>query len=260
MSYKPLSQKIIKKRTEKPKSIYKTYTFSISFPGLCVAIIIGGMSLSSSFIFGILIGRGYHPEQQLSEVSQTFFSQNAICREQDEKKSVLKPEELQFMSELKQPYITFYKEKKTVPVLEQKKIILDSQNTVEQSVEQLHKKPLVQQEDDIEDQKKERIQQNKQLSNTAPNISDTMIYDFIFQVASFKKKVQADTLREQLEEKGFRTQLTTTKDKKGELLWYHIRALLRGIESDAILAHNTFTQLRLPNTKIISKEPTGKYR
>lgn len=258
MAYKPSLKKMSKSKKYGVKITPTCVSFSLSLPGLCAIIFIGIMALSWSFIFGILIGRGYSPKHNISEIGQLII--NDTPYKNIEKQPILKPENLHFMHELKQDT--------NPPNNKEKKKIHNSSQQSEINLQQLQTSSSSQ---DLQHSKLQQnipaestsLQQQNNIKEQAKQMSpknNSMIYSFIFQIASFRKKIQADNLREKLEEKGFRTQLVTTKDEKGEIRWYHVRVLLRGINSDAIVAKDTFLQLKLKDTKIISQQPTGKYR
>lgn len=256
MSYnKPISKKIVRPKKYTSHTTPTCFSFSISIPGLCVIIFISIMALSWSFVFGVLIGRGYSPNHDLYEINQII--NDTSSEKQIEKQSTLKPENLHFMHELKQNNNTtlYNKEEKKIHNLSQE---IDT-NLQRGQIHSSH--PHLKQQDISSERK--NIQKNINIKEQVKQIkskNDLMIYSFVFQVASFKKKIQAESLREKLEEEGFRTQLVTTSDEKGNIRWYHVRVLLRGVKSDAIIAKDTFTQLKLKDTKIISQEPTGRYR
>lgn len=259
MSYnKPISKKIVRPKKYSSHTTPTCFSFSISIPGLCVILFISIMALSWSFVFGILIGRGYSPNHNLSEINQII--NDTSSEKQVEKQPILKPENLRFMYELKQDSNTTLhnKEEKKIHKLSQE---IDT-NLQHGQIPSSHPHQNLKQQQDISSETK-NIQKNINTKEQVKQITsqnDLMIYSFVFQVASFKKKIQAENLREKLEEEGFRTQLVTTNDEKGNIRWYHVRVLLRGVNSDAIMAKDTFTQLKLKDTKIISQEPTGRHR
>lgn len=259
MSYKPMSKKITRSKKYNSHTKPTCFSFSISIPGLCVILFISIMALSWSFVFGILIGRGYSPNHNLPEINQII--NDTSYGSQVEKQPILKPENLRFMHELKQDVNTT-----TLYNKEEKKIHNSSQevdtNLQHDQITSSHTYQNLKQQQDIPSETK-NIQKNINTKEQVKQITsqnNLMIYNFVFQVASFKKKIQAENLREKLEEEGFRTQLVTTNDEKGNIRWYHVRVLLRGVNSDAIMAKDTFTQLKLKDTKIISQEPTGRHR
>lgn len=258
MSYKPMSKKIIRQKKYSSHTTPTCFSFSISIPGLCVILFISIMALSWSFVFGILIGRGYSPNHNLPEISQII--NDTSPGNQVEKQPILKPENLRFMHELKQDSNTILYNK------EEKKIHNSSHevdtNLHHDQITSSHTHQDLKQQQNIPSET-QNIQKNINTKEQVKQITsqnDLMIYSFVFQVASFKKKIQAENLREKLEEDGFRTKLVTTNDEKGNIRWYHVRVLLRGVNSDAKMAKDTFTQLKLKDTKIISQEPTGRHR
>lgn len=79
----------------------KTYTFTFTLPsliGLCSGAVV---ALCAFFILGILLGRGYEPEKDVPELAMVMPSQ-AENSTGEVKGGVLKPEELQYMDDLKQ--------------------------------------------------------------------------------------------------------------------------------------------------------------
>ncbi len=249
MPYSSIRKKTILPKKTQTKNKKKRFSFSVSFPGLCISVIIAVLTLSWSFIFGVIIGRGYNPEQKLSTLTQ-LLPESTITQNDPKIQQVLKPEDLNFMTALKQDYKpTLDKHNQQDNKIASTSISLENQPEKNKDIEQTNK------------EKSEKIQtliaQDKKEKTTIQK--NTMIYDFIFQVASFKKEEQANSLREKLEEKGIRTQLTV-KNIKNIPCWYHVRVLLRGLETDADSIKAIFTHLKLSDARCISKEPTGKHR
>ncbi len=79
----------------------KKYTFEFTGPGLVSVAVVAVLGIVWLFILGVLVGRGYKPENAVPQVAQIMPSAPAPAQpETQEPPKVLKPEELQFMDNL----------------------------------------------------------------------------------------------------------------------------------------------------------------
>ncbi|MEF2230192.1 MAG: hypothetical protein V3571_04625 [Pseudodesulfovibrio sp.] len=90
-------------KVKKPAPQTKTFSFTLSLPGMISAVGSGILALTFFFVMGILIGRGYRPEADVPRLGELMptkehgqFAENA-----PEKPEILRAEELGYPDRLK---------------------------------------------------------------------------------------------------------------------------------------------------------------
>jgi cell division septation protein DedD len=87
----------------------RKFTFEFTGPGLISVAVVAILGIVWVFILGVLVGRGYKPENAVPQVAQIMpTSPNQTQQDNKEPPTVLKPEELQFQDTLqgKKPHET----------------------------------------------------------------------------------------------------------------------------------------------------------
>jgi hypothetical protein len=88
-------------KVNKPAEGPRKFTFEFTAPGLVSVVVVTVFGLLWVFILGVLVGRGYKPENAVPELAQIMPAPSQSSQpEQKEPPTVLKPEELQFMESL----------------------------------------------------------------------------------------------------------------------------------------------------------------
>ncbi len=202
----------------------RKYSLQISFGGLIAGLIILVIAFGWIFAFGVIVGRGYNPEEKLPELAQFLPPHEGQKTDNTDgglEADILKAEELTFMRELKQ--------------------------RTEEPVEQLPAAP-------VQLTPEQTVSANASPQKTDPPLLDDKTrYDFVFQVAAFRNADQADTLREQLEGESLRTRMIIDKDTKGKPRWYRVQVVLRGTEVDAAEVVRILHENRLKDARVVSK-------
>lgn len=209
----------------------RKYSLQVSFGGLLAGGIILVIAFGWVFAFGVIVGRGYNPEEKMPELAQFLPPRGEKTDHADgePEADILKAEELTFMRELKQ------RPEKEKPGTAEKLPAAPVQLTPEQTV-----------------------------TNAAPKkaepipLDDRTRYDFVFQVAAFRNSDQADALRERLEGESLRTRMTIDKDTKGKPRWYRVQVVLRGTEVDAAEVVRILHGIRLKDARVVSKNPVER--
>jgi hypothetical protein len=79
----------------------RKFTFEFTGPGLVSVVVVAVLGIVWVFILGVLVGRGYKPENAVPQVAQIMPSAPAPAQpESTETPTVLKPEELHFQDTL----------------------------------------------------------------------------------------------------------------------------------------------------------------
>lgn len=86
----------VSKEPEGPRK----FTFEFTGAGLVSVAVVALLGVIWVFILGVLLGRGYKPENAVPQVAQIMPSAPSAAQENKEQPTVLKPEELQFQDTL----------------------------------------------------------------------------------------------------------------------------------------------------------------
>lgn len=184
----------------------KTYTISLSLPGMISAVGAGVLALTFFFVMGILIGRGYRPEADVPQLDQIMpKKEHGEIAGEPVQPEILKAEELEYADRLKtdpdkimdQP--PEEEEKKTAPKPEQK------QAEAAQPVAEPEAQPKAQPE---------------------PAKPGEPVFDYVYQAASFRKVEMARSLATKLEASGLRSRVQAG-DVNGST-WHRVQVLHHG--------------------------------
>ncbi|CCH49027.1 SPOR domain-containing protein [Pseudodesulfovibrio piezophilus] len=207
-----------KVKVPKLNATKKTYDFSFSLSGMISAVGAGVLALTFFFTMGILIGRGYRPEVDVPQLQEIMPSKEhgQIALEPGEQ--ILKPEELDYPERLQQT---------------PEKVMAEGLPKVEPEVKA--KKEARQ----AEASKSTSVQTS--VSSQKGTSSAESVFDYIYQVAAFRKDSMAEALSDKLVADGLKTsiQAATAKGKT----WYRVQVHYYGTPSStagmkAILARH----------------------
>lgn len=85
----------------KPPEGPRKFSFEFTGPGLISVVVVGVLGIVWVFILGVLVGRGYKPENAVPQVAQIMPSTAPAAQQENrEPPTVLKPEDLQFQDTL----------------------------------------------------------------------------------------------------------------------------------------------------------------
>ena len=84
----------------KPPEGPRKFSFEFTGPGLISVVVVGVLGIVWVFILGVLVGRGYKPENAVPQVAQIMPAPAPNQQENREPPTVLKPEDLQFQDTL----------------------------------------------------------------------------------------------------------------------------------------------------------------
>nr|WP_321513041.1 SPOR domain-containing protein [uncultured Pseudodesulfovibrio sp.] len=193
----------------------KTYDFSLSLPGMISSVGACVLALTFFFIMGILIGRGYRPEADVPPLEQIMpFNEHGQIAEQA-KPEILKLEELEYADRLSAP---------TQQVMDQPE----------------SDKPVVKKLAAPKQETKAKPSPIKpEVFDPVKVASGEPVFDYVYQVASFKKADMAEALRDKLAASGLRAQVASGEAKGST--WHRVQVLYHGTpastdEMKAVLA------------------------
>ncbi len=198
----------------------RKYTISLSFSGLITSGIISIIAIGWIFAFGVIVGRGYNPEKKLPELASLLPAPEGGEEVPKEAKGILKPEELTFMTDLKQA-------QPAAGVLGKA-----DAKPAQPAAQPANPAPAPQPAEPAEPR-----------------------YDFVFQAAAYKSKESANRLRAGMESAGLRSRMTVEKDGKGRPKWYRVQMVVRGTDAEATAARQALAKLGVTDATQASKKP-----
>lgn len=199
----------------------KTYDFSLTLPGMISAVGAGVLALTFFFVMGILIGRGYRPEADVPQLNEIMPSKQHGQVGEPLKPEILKPEELDYPERLKETPEKVMTE--TVPeVTPTPKVAVKPVPKPESKPEKAEVTPI-----------------KPEAFEPTPAKPGEPVFDYIYQVASFRKVEMAEALSAKLVKAGLRTAVQAG-EAKGKT-WYRVQVLHHGTpastaEMKAVLA------------------------
>lgn len=196
---------IRKKMTGSDSSQEKKYNFSFTVAeiiGLC-AVCVG--ALCAFFILGILLGRGYQPENDVPELAMMMPTQQTNSSG-EVKGGILKPEELQYMDNLKvKPETSVKQEEKTA----EKKVTPASETKVTPAPAATKTVGEV----------KNPVPEAPVKIDT-PKVVSTPVFEYLYQVASFREESKAREFTGKIIANGL--DASVEAGKSGNKTWYRV--------------------------------------
>lgn len=188
-----------KVKVPKLNAAKRTYSFTLSLPGMISAVGAGVLALTFFFVMGILIGRGYRPEADIPQLQPIMPSNEHGQVTAQEPPKVLTPEELDYQDRLKAP------------------TEMDAEEPAPSPKPEPAPKP---------EKKKAEARPAPAPADTAPARPGEPVYDYVYQVAAFRKVEMAEALGGKLEAAGLSTNIAAG-DAKGST-WYRVQVLHSG--------------------------------
>lgn len=203
-------EKKFKMRVPKMPSEQKTWTFTLSMPGMITAVGTAMVALTLFFILGLLVGRGYRPEQNVPQLAEIMPKQEhgALVNNGTAPDKVLTPQELTYPETLAQK-----------PVDPAQKAALEKAEEAKQQAAAERKAAQKAGQAAAKTEEKSTV-------TTAPPAPGDKIYDYTYQAASFRKQAMAEDLRAKLAGAGLNTAIQTAETAKGT--WHRVLVNHRG--------------------------------
>lgn len=187
----------------------KTYDFSLTLPGMISAVGAGVLALTFFFVMGILIGRGYRPESDVPPLQglmpQSEHGQVAPPPE------ILKAEELGYPERLKENPENVMDEVAPEGKPEAKPTVTPAPKTT------VPKNTVA---------KKDTGPEKPEVFAPTPAKPGEAVYDYVYQVASFRKAEMAEALSAKLVAAGLRTAVEAGTAKGST--WHRVQVLYHG--------------------------------
>ncbi len=210
----------------------RAFTFTLSLPGLISAVGSGILALSFFFVMGILIGRGYRPESDVPQLSDIMPTKEASQLAEDTAKrpEILKPEELGYPDRLKAT---------PEKVMEEGKPFAEAKPEPKAAPQGARKKTP-------------EIKPEAFTPASAP--SGEPVFDYIYQVASFRKAEMAEALSSKLVGAGLRTAIASG-DVKGST-WHRVQVLHHGTPASTTGMKDVLAQFGIERPLLKQKKPS----
>jgi cell division septation protein DedD len=211
-----------KVKVPKLNAARKKYDFSLSLPGMISFTGVGVLALTFFFVMGILIGRGYRPEADVAPLKEIMpGSEHGRLAEEAKPPKVLTLEELDYQDRLKAS----------------PQQMLD---TPEAPAAEPEPKPAPKPEPRPVVKAEPRPEPAAAAQpGTPPAQPGEAVFDYVYQVASFRKADMAGALRDKLAAAGLNAKVQSGEAKGST--WHRVQVLHHGTpastaEMKAVLA------------------------
>ncbi len=226
----------------------RSYTLHLTFSSLVTAGIVLIIGIGWAFVLGVMVGRGYNPEKKVPQLSRWLPEEEQAADKTKPgtvedtlpKGRIMRPEELNYASTLKSGPGDASKpapqRNATLRPVQVPPAAQTSQGTVVQAGAAERPAP----------------RPTEQPQTPPPPSQD--IFDYTFQVATFKDTDAVNALRVRLEGEGYRSRM----DRDGKL--YKVMVLMRGTQERAAALQERMKAMGLGQPIQRGKTPVGKSR
>ncbi len=253
----------------------RIYTFSFTLPKLLFGVLFSVLALTWVFIFGIMLGRGHKPEEQVPKLARmmpsALSSRNATLAPPPPAE-VLKLEELKYQDTLKGRTVASAPPK---PVEQPKPKVVEppkpkkpepkpaakpepAKPTASSAKEQ-PPKPAAKETPQAKTAAKETPKAQPGAPKPDPKAADkakaestTGRFDYVYQVAAFKDAPPAEAMRAKLQGAGIKARVE--KSQEGAVTWYRIMVPFRGKPEDTRSLRASLAQQGIPRVILHSKK------
>ena len=229
-------------KVKKPPVQVKTFTYTLSLPGLISAVGSGILALTFFFVMGILIGRGYRPEADVPRLDELMPTKEhgQLAEEEAPKPEILKAEELGYPDRLK---------------ASPDKVMGDSLNEP-LSKAAPEKKPEAKPEATPAPEPAPAAQAEPAPAPAAPAASPgEPVYDYVYQVASFRKVEMAESLVARLKGAGLNAAVASG-DVQGST-WHRVQVRHHGTPASTDAMKGVLAKFGINKTMLKSKKQTN---
>lgn len=223
----------------------KRFSFSLSTTGVASLTVIGAVALAWVFILGVLVGRGYHPEQAVPHLAQLMPQAE---QQAPESETVLKAEDLEFYDNL---------QKKPGADSDQPGPAADGAPTEKpDSAAQMQQAPAQPAADQAMAQQPEIQQpQTQQADDQQAEIqpSQAQQFNFVYQVSSLKDPDMALVFAAKLVKMGLKTSIEQAEASGA--IWHRVMVHFTGTPEATDELKATLAGVGVPKPILKSKQP-----
>ncbi len=250
------------------------YTINVTLPSLISAGIVAIIGFGWVFVLGVIVGRGYNPEERLG--IDRIMPKPAVNASQPTPMpgGVFKPEELQFMDSLRA---------KPAPISGNAGVSVNATEIVAKGGRKDQKpdpKPDPKKDaktdskpDSRTAQKPDAKKDDKKAPATAASAAaapknakdakaaetkpaDGERFDYVYQVAAYKTADPANALKAKLEASGIKVRLDSSVENG--VSWYRLNALFRGTPEDTRQLRAALSKHGIDKVILRSKTPVSR--
>ncbi|GFM37436.1 SPOR domain-containing protein [Desulfovibrio psychrotolerans] len=236
----------------------RKFIISLSPAGMAGLGAICLLSFIWVFVFGLLVGRGFQPEEAIPELkrfmptadsrtgSNASTASPAPSPEANATAGIIKPEDLKFYDHLKTEAAP---SPKRAPVPQPKPTTVTQTQQPVQIVEQIPSSAAQPSVSALQPQKQPR--QANAVPPTAPvqdsvssladqitagakenkgGADDATVYNYVYQVAAFRERGAAESLKSRIEASGLKARIESIASN--DATWYRIQVLFQGTPED----------------------------
>ena len=273
-----MAQETKKNRERKDEGEPRRFTFSLSTAGLVSLSVVTVAALAWVFILGVLVGRGYKPEQAVPQLAEIMPRPEAESPAPKGDDGVLRPEELEFFDAVKkQPAQASGPKVATNPEAVAKAKAADAQARADakakaadaQARAEAQTKPKVkaaapakQAEAKAERQAKALAEQitggatgkaQTQAASMPPGAGEGARFDYVYQTASLRKRSSADEFAQRLRGKGFKTSIEQAQTDSGT--WFRVLLHHTGTPESTRAIKDMLREMGVQKPIMRSKDP-----
>ncbi|MDR0465889.1 MAG: SPOR domain-containing protein [Deltaproteobacteria bacterium] len=226
----------------------RAYTFSLTFSKLLTAVIVGLIGVGWIFLLGVMVGRGYNPEDKLNELTGRVLRGRQTPVVQDPPQAILQPEDLSFGAALRDKPLhngTAVVYTPAPPPDPPTNGAATAGAPVAPPAPTTAPPPTTTPPPPV-----------RPAPQTTPPSAQPARFDVVYQVAAFRVADQADRQRELLEGEGVRTNLEKSVAKDGKSL-YKVLVVRRGTAEDEKQLLAVLERLKLGAPLLRSRKPVG---
>lgn len=219
----------------------KVYTFNLSLGAMASIAVAGAAVLTAFFALGVLVGRGYQPEEAVPRLAQFMGKVIPANQTKEPEPEVLKPEELGFRERLT----------KDSPEEARPKKNKEEAKAKPAETQKPKAKPAAANEAAAEPAAKAIAAQQREAA--APAAANDPVFDYVYQAAAFTELQRALKLQDDIRAAGLTPSIQQAQVK--ETTWYRVMVLFQGRPSDTRNMKDKLAGIGIKKPIMKSKKP-----
>lgn len=248
----------------------RRYTVSFTLFHLVSGLAVLFCALVWFFIFGVIVGRGYWPEEAVPQLTRIMPQGEAGQQAADSEGEVLRPEDLKFYEDLKQGETRGYEPAPPAPKTVQApkkapaQAVQEALASAKQQAGQEQLAPAAASTAAAQPAPKPQVKTTPapapkaapkaQAAADQPDDPEDRVYDYIYQTASFRDYAMAEDFRRQLSARGVKAQIEAITVKG--TAWHRVLAHFTGTPVETRELKATLGELGVDKPLLKSKKPT----
>ena len=231
----------------------RRFSFSLSLPGMVVAVAVVVFGLAWTFVLGVLVGRGYSPEAAVPEIAALMPQPNATREEA----KALKPEDLQFLDDLtKKPAAPPASLTATTPAKPKAPEKPADKTTDKTAADKTAEKPAEKAPAPAATPAPTPTPATAAAAADAPLDTEAggQVYRYVYQVAAFADLPAAQDFRAKLAGIGLTSSLEKTVDAKGRT-WQRVLVNFTGTPEDTRTLKDRLAGIGVTRVILRDKQP-----